>query len=187
MRLGSSADAVEAAKRAIHLSDVVLRFCVTLSHLNRAMYFACDNVLWAGRVGLAPGVDQDKWGQRSFRYYLFALVVNLSRDAYEIRVLMEREASAKRCRGPAARAEAEVGLQRLGLQRLGLRLRLLLRVLRGNPPLLLDVLRNACDLFIPLDKLGLYRSGPAFVGLCGLVSSVLSILTIVHPWLKLKP
>ncbi|OXB53130.1 hypothetical protein ASZ78_005580 [Callipepla squamata] len=187
LRLGSSADAVEAAKRAIHLSDAVLRFCVTLSHLNRAMYFACDNVLWAGRVGLAPGVDQDKWGQRSFRYYLFALVVNLSRDAYEIRVLMEREASAKRCRGPAARAEAEVGLQRLGLQRLGLRLRLLLRVLRGNPPLLLDVLRNACDLFIPLDKLGLYRSGPAFVGLCGLVSSVLSILTIVHPWLKLKP
>ncbi|NXJ07528.1 PX11B protein, partial [Odontophorus gujanensis] len=153
--------------------------------LNRAMYFACDNVLWAGRVGLAPAVDQEKWGQRSFRYYLFALVVNLSRDAYEIRVLMEREASGKRCPGTAARAEAE-GLQRLWL-RLRLWLLLLLRVLRGNPPLLLDVLRNACDLFIPLDKLGLYRSGPAFVGLCGLVSSALSILTIVHPWLKLKP
>ncbi|XP_065596231.1 peroxisomal membrane protein 11B [Cyrtonyx montezumae] len=190
LRLGSSADAVEAAKRAIHLSDTVLRFCVTLSHLNRAMYFACDNVLWAGRVGLAPGVDQEKWGQRSFRYYLFALVVNLSRDAYEIRVLMEREESGKRGRGTAARAEAE-GPQRTGPQRLWLRLRLqlrlLLRVLRGNPPLLLDVLRNACDLFIPLDKLGLYRSGPAFVGLCGLVSSVLSVLTVVHPWLKLKP
>ena len=67
LRLGSSADALEAAKRAIHLSDMVLRFCVTLSHLNRAMYLACDNVLWAGKVGLAHSVDQEKWGQRSFR------------------------------------------------------------------------------------------------------------------------
>ncbi|XP_042750909.1 peroxisomal membrane protein 11B-like [Lagopus leucura] len=67
LRLGSSADALEAAKRAIHLSDMVLRFCLTLSHLNRAMYFACDNVLWAGKAGLVPGVDQEKWGQRSFR------------------------------------------------------------------------------------------------------------------------
>ncbi|XP_021239468.1 peroxisomal membrane protein 11B [Numida meleagris] len=188
LRLGSSADALEAAKRAIHLSDMVLRFCVTLSHLNRAMYFACDNVLWAGKVGLAPSVDQEKWAQRSFRYYLFALIVNLSRDAYEIRLLMEREGSGKRGKGAenGQRARGDAGLQQLGL-RLQVQLRLLLRVLRGNPPLLLDVLRNACDLFIPLDKLGLYRSGPAFVGLCGLASSVLSILTILHPWLKLKP
>lgn len=41
-------------KRAVHLSDVVLRFCITVSHLNRALYFACDNVLWAGKSGLAP-------------------------------------------------------------------------------------------------------------------------------------
>ncbi|NWZ30185.1 PX11B protein, partial [Asarcornis scutulata] len=161
--------------------------------LNRALYLACDNVLWAGKAGLAPAVDQEKWSQRSFRYYLFALIVNLSRDAYELRVLMEREANGKRLKGAEGRQQqqqqrhrAEAGLQQLGL-RLQLELRLLLRVLRSNPPLLLDLLKNACDLFIPLDKLGLYRSSPAFVGLCGLASSVLSILTILHPWLKLKP
>lgn len=125
------------------------------------------------------------------RYYLFALIVNLSRDAYELRVLMEREANGKRLKGSEGRQQqqrhhTEAGLQQLGL-RLQLELRLLLRVLRNNPPLLLDLLKNACDLFIPLDKLGLYRSSPAFVGLCGLTSSVLSILTILHPWLKLKP
>ena len=52
----------------MHLSDVVLRFCITVSHLNRALYFACDNVLWAGKSGLAPRVDQEKWAQRSFRF-----------------------------------------------------------------------------------------------------------------------
>ncbi|KAM6395126.1 peroxisomal membrane protein 11B [Rhynochetos jubatus] len=188
MRLGSSAEALEAAKRAIHLSDTVLRFCVTLGHLNRAMYFACDNVLWAGKAGLVPRLDQEKWSHRAFRYYLFALVVNLSRDAYEIRILMDREASGKRARsGENGRPlRADNGLQRLGL-RLQIQLRLLIQVLRNNPPLLLDVVKNACDLFIPLDKLGLYRTNPGFVGLCGLASSVLSILTILHPWLKLKP
>lgn len=64
---------------------------------------------------------------------------------------------------------------------------LLVTVLRSNPPLLLDLLKNVCDVFIPLDRLGIYPTGQGFVGACGLASSVLSILTIVHPWLKLKP
>nr|XP_056709200.1 peroxisomal membrane protein 11B [Euleptes europaea] len=188
-RLGNSADALEAAKRAIHLSDMVLRFCITVSHLNRAMYFACDNILWAGKSGLVPHMDQEKWSQRSFRYYLFALIMNLSRDAYEIRLLMEREGNGKCQRGGGdnSRTPGEDGkLQQVAL-RLRLQLRLLAQVLRSNPPLLLDVVKNACDVFIPLDRLGLYKTGPGFVGLCGLTSSVLSIFTIVHPWLKLKP
>ncbi|NXV81971.1 PX11B protein, partial [Atlantisia rogersi] len=156
--------------------------------LNRALYLACDNVLWAGKAGLAPATDQEKWSRRSFRYYLFALVVNLSRDAYEIRILMEREAAGKRPKGSenGRQLQLDNGLQQLRL-RLQIQLQLLIRVLRNNPPLLLDVVKNACDLFIPLDKLGLYKTNPGFVGLCGLTSSILSILTILHPWLKLKP
>ncbi|KAF7470700.1 peroxisomal membrane protein 11B isoform X2 [Marmota monax] len=202
LRLGNSADALESAKRAVHLSDVVLRFCITVSHLNRALYFACDNVLWAGKSGLAPHVDQEKWAQRSFRYYLFSLIMNLSRDAYEIRLLMEQESSAGSRRmkgsggggvpggiepgGPGGPGTPGGGLPQLALK-LRLRVLLLARVLRGHPPLLLDVVRNACDLFIPLDKLGLWRCGPGVVGLCGLVSSILSILTLICPWLRLKP
>ncbi|XP_029435354.1 peroxisomal membrane protein 11B [Rhinatrema bivittatum] len=192
-RLGNSVDSLEAAKRAIHLSDVVLRFCITVSHLNRVMYFACDNILWAGRSGLVRQVDQDKWGQRSFRYYLFALIMSLTRDAYEIKLLMEQEACGKRQKGtPVVEREGSgsEGIQGSARQltvRLQVQLRLLCHVLRSNPPLLLDLLKNACDIFIPLDKLGLYRTNAGFVGLCGLTSSVLSILTILHPWLKLKP
>lgn len=67
LRLGNSLEALEAAKRAIHLSDGVLRLCLTISHLNRAMYFACDNILWAGKTGVISKLDQNKWSQRSFR------------------------------------------------------------------------------------------------------------------------
>ncbi|XP_078393021.1 peroxisomal membrane protein 11B [Cetorhinus maximus] len=186
-RLGNSAESLEAAKRAIHLSDLVLRFCITVSHLNRAMYFGCDNLLWAGKVGLVPSLDQDKWSQRSFRYYLFALIMNLSRDAYEISVLGEREA---RCQGKAGTEAGGGGDGAAGAALAGrarARLCLLCRVLRSNPPLLLDVLKNCCDLFIPLDRLGLLKTSPGVVAFCGLSSSILSILTICQPWLKLKP
>ncbi|XP_031441952.1 peroxisomal membrane protein 11B [Clupea harengus] len=215
MRLGNSAEAVESAKRAVHLSDSVLRLCITVAHLNKAMYFACDNVLWAGKTGLLPKLDQDKWSQRSFRYYLFALILSLTRDAYEIGLLMERES---RCCGSAKASLSSTpvaltpengdlpttpsssaspsppplliptipSLPMLSL-RLRKQVRLLAVVLRSNPPLLLDLLKNLCDIVIPLDRLGLYPTGNGFVGACGLASSVLSILTILHPWLKLKP
>lgn len=82
LRLGNSADALESAKRAVHLSDVVLRFCITVSHLNRALYFACDNVLWAGKSGLAPRVDQEKWAQRSFRFDILFTLQDLLYSPY---------------------------------------------------------------------------------------------------------
>lgn len=178
LRLGNSAEALEAAKRSIHLKDSVLRLCLTLSHLNRAMYFACDNLLWAGKTGLLPQLDQRKWSQRSFRYYLLALILNLVRDVYELRLLMECEARSRGTRVEEPHTAPSGAASQL---------QLLLSVLHHNPPLLLELVKNSCDLFVPLDRLGLYSTGPGWVGACGLTSSVLSILTIVHPWLKLKP
>ncbi|XP_059206457.1 peroxisomal membrane protein 11B [Centropristis striata] len=191
LRLGNSVEALEAAKRAIHLSDSVLRLCLTISHLNRAMYFACDNVLWAGKTGLISKLDQHKWSQRSFRYYLFALILNLSRDVYELRLLVECESRYRASKSPSSpnlpddhSSSPSTPAQLAWLRR---QLHLLVTVLYSNPPLLLDLLKNSCDIFIPLDRLGIYPTGQGFVGACGLASSVLSILTMVHPWLKLKP
>lgn len=180
LRLGNSLEALEAAKRSIHLKDSVLRLCLTLAHLNRALYFACDNLLWAGKTGLLPQLEQSKWSNRSFRYYLFALILNLLRDVYELRLLMECES-----RGRGAKADDPSGDDGGGGG--ASQLQLVLSVLQQNPPLLLDLLKNTCDLFVPLDRLGLYSTGPGWVGACGLTSSLLSILTILHPWLKLKP
>lgn len=136
-----------------------------------------------------------------FRYYLFALILNLTRDVYELRLLMESEARYRATKSPpspypgnispsdhlsspASPATMAVPILTARLRR---QLHLLVTVLYNNPPLLLDLLKNSCDIFIPLDRLGIYPTGSGFVGACGLVSSVLSIVTMVHPWLKLKP
>lgn len=176
LRLGSSLEALQAAQRAVHLSDSVLRLCLTVGHLNRALYLACDNLLWAAKMGVAPQLDQPKWSQRAFRYYLFVLLLNLTRDVYELHLLVEREE-----RSLASRASSSSS------SRLTQRVRLVAAVLRSNPPLLLDLLKNSCDLLIPLERLGICHSGRGLVGACGLTSSVLSIVTLVNPWLKLKP
>lgn len=110
------------------------------------------------------------------RYYLFVLILNLTRDVYELHLLVEREE-----RSLASKSSSSCS------SLLGRRVRLVAAVLRSNPPLLLDLLKNSCDIFIPLERLGLYPTGRGFVGACGLASSVLSIVTLVHPWLKLKP
>ncbi|KAK5613046.1 hypothetical protein CRENBAI_002711 [Crenichthys baileyi] len=195
--LGNSVEALQAAKRAIHLSDSVLRLCLTIGHLNRAMYFACDNVLWAGKTGIISKLDQQKWSQRSFRYYLFALILNVTRDVYELCLLLDSEdryRSAKCSSNPSSALPAHhlspsssSSSPALMWARLCRHIHQVVTVLYSNPPLLLDLLKNGCDIFIPLDKLGIYRTGPGFVGTCGVLSSVLSIVTMLHPWLKLKP
>lgn len=138
------------------------------------------------------------------RYYLFALILNLTRDVYELRLLMECEARYRATKAPlspytgtnspadhlsspsSSTAPVTVAIPVMSA-RLRRQLHLLVTVLYNNPPLLLDLLKNSCDIFIPLDRLGIYSTGSGFVGACGLASSVLSIVTMIHPWLKLKP
>lgn len=114
------------------------------------------------------------------RYYLFVLLLNLTRDVYELHLLVEREERSLASRASSSSSSSSSS-------QLTQRLRLVAAVLRNNPPLLLDLLKNSCDLVIPMERLGIYHSGPGLVGACGLTSSILSIVTLVHPWLKLKP
>lgn len=112
------------------------------------------------------------------RYYLFVLLLNLTRDVYELHLLVEREERSLASRASSCSSSSS---------RLTQRVRLVAAVLRSNPPLLLDLLKNSCDLLIPLERLGICHSGRGLVGACGLTSSVLAIVTLVNPWLKLKP
>lgn len=63
---------------------------------------------------------------------------------------------------------------------------LLFRSLRRHPPLLLDTVKNFCDILNPLDQLGICRSNPGVIGLGGLVSSLAGIVIVACPQLKLK-
>ncbi|XP_037621914.1 peroxisomal membrane protein 11A [Sebastes umbrosus] len=187
-RLGNTINSIEAAKRTMQLSDRVLCLCLTAANANRALYFICDNVLWARSVGLIRDIDKERWSLNSSRCYFLSLVMSLTRDLYIVVQLM-----TQRARDEHFRQKMEMHLRESPevaeavVPQLDAILFLLFDSLKSHPAVALDTLKNVCDLFIPLDKLGIYQSNAGVVGFCGLMSSVIGIITLLQPKLRLKP
>lgn len=184
-RLGNMVHALVAARRSAALPEVVPCLCLTGSHLSRALYFVCDAVLWLRSVGLQPHVDRPKWHTWATKCYYCSLLLNLARDWYEISWRLEQAALEEKTKEKFLRQDGEElnGARSDGLHSF---LRQLFQVLKRNPPLLLDLVKNLCDLSGPLDTLGIYKTSPGVVGFCGLLSSLVGILTLASPHLKLK-
>ncbi|XP_015254611.1 PREDICTED: peroxisomal membrane protein 11A-like [Cyprinodon variegatus] len=188
LRLGNTANSIVAVKQAMRLSDRVLRLCITAANINRALYFICDNLLWARNVGLILSIDKERWSINASRCYLYSLVMNLTRDLYVILQLMlqkGRDNHFKQKMNQHLSESPEVA--EVTIPELDAFVFLLLETLRSEPTVALDTVKNICDLFIPLDKLGIYKSSAGLVGFCGLVSSLIGILTLARPTLRIKP
>ncbi|XP_058912623.1 peroxisomal membrane protein 11A isoform X1 [Kogia breviceps] len=186
-RLGNVVHAVQTIQQSIQATDLVPRICLILASLNRVIYFICDTILFVRSVGLASGINKEKWRMCAARHYYYSLLLSLVRDLYEISLQMEQVAHdrAKKEKSPSqdplvynvADEETE-WLQSFLL--------LLFRSLKKHPPLLLDTVKNFCDILNPLDQLGIYKSNPGIIGLGGLVSSIAGIIIVAYPQMKLK-
>ncbi|NWV03931.1 PX11A protein, partial [Ptilonorhynchus violaceus] len=184
-RLGNMVHALVAAKKTAELPDVVPLFCLTASHLSRALYFVCDAVLWLRSVGLQPHIDKPKWHTWATKCYYYSLLMNLARDCYEISWRLEQAALGEEMKENSRQKHNE-GLNGVKCDGVHGFLLQLFQLLKRNPPLLLDLVKNLCDLSGPLDTLGIYKSNPGVIGFCGVLSSLVGILTLSRPHLKLK-
>lgn len=188
LRLGNTVSAIETAKRTIHLADPVVNLCLTMANINRALYFLCDNVVWARSLGLIQNVDAERWRLNASRFYFVTLVLNLTRDAYDISQLMAQRARDKHMQERMRQhLDDSHQVAEVVVPQLDAFLFLLQESLRANPAVALDTLKNICDLFIPMNHLGIYKTNGGVVGFCGLVSSLLGIVTLLQPSLKIKP
>lgn len=187
-RLGNTLNAIDAAKRTVQIADPVLCLSLTAANLGRALYFVCDNLLWLRNVGLVRDIDKERWSLQASRCYLFSLVMSLIRDSYVIGQLMVQRARDKEFK---KKMDAHLGespeVAEAVVPQLDALIFLLLQIFKSHPAVALDALKNVCDLFIPLDKLGIYQSNAGVVGFCGLMSSLIGLLTLVQPNLKIKP
>lgn len=187
-RLGNTVNSFEAAKRTVRLSDRVLCLCLTAANFSRAFYFICDNVLWARHIGLIREIDKERWSRISSRFYLLSLLMNLTRDVYIIMQLMAQRGRDQHFRQKMDQQLHEnLDVAEVVVPQLDALLFLLLDSLRSHPEVATDTLKNACDLFIPLDRLGIYQTNAGVVGFCGLISSLIGILTLAQPKFRIKP
>lgn len=185
-RLGNVVHAIQATEQSIQATDLVPRLCLTLANLNRVIYYICDTVLWVKSVGLTSGVNREKWQMRAVRHYYYFLLLSLVRDLYEILLQMGQVARDRAKREKSSRNPPEYSVVNEETEWLQSFLLLLFQSLKRHPPLLLDTVKNICDILIPLNQLGIYKSNLGVVGLGGLVSSLAGLITVVYPQLKLK-
>ncbi|XP_061533784.1 peroxisomal membrane protein 11A [Phycodurus eques] len=187
-RLGNAISAIEAAKRTMRLSDRVLCVCLTAANINRALFFICDNTLWAGSVGLLRLIDKERWSVNASRFYLLSLVMSLTRDVYVISQLIVQRARDKHFRKKMiSHLNESPEVAEVIIPHWDAFVFLLLQSFKSHPPVVLDTIKNICDLSMPLDKLGIYPSNAGIVSFCGLVSSLIGIVTLIQPKLRIKP
>ncbi|XP_045865846.1 peroxisomal membrane protein 11A isoform X2 [Meles meles] len=121
------------------------------------------------------------------RHYYYCLLLSLARDLYELSLQME-QAARDRARREQSPSQEPLGYSVADEEAEWLQsfLLLLFRSLKKHPPLLLDTVKNFCDLLNPLDQLGICKSNPGIIGLGGLVSSVAGIIIVAYPQMKLR-
>lgn len=168
LRLGRCLDSLYSALKVMKYPDVVVKITLTMSKIAHALFLLADHIIWIGRVGLYR-VNIEKWSKVANKYWLMSVMMNLIRDIYEISKILEYHNKTRRL-FPHILHQYE-----------------LLYKLRDHKDIVLDTIRNGCDLFIPLTALGYTNFAPGMIGIFGMISSILGIYTIIQPLYKLTP
>ncbi|KAG2470811.1 PX11A protein, partial [Polypterus senegalus] len=187
-RLGNMLDSIGGVQKALQLPNPEVRLLLVTSCLSRTLYFICDNLLWARSIGVINSINKEKWSLLATRFYFISLIMGLSRDIYELYQAMKQDVRGQQIQKKIGQHISEgPDVACIGVFRLEYFLILLYYSVKKNPPLLLDSMKNVFDLFIPMDRLDIYKTNSGVVGLCGLASSLFGILTILKPSLRLSP
>ncbi|XP_019630008.1 PREDICTED: peroxisomal membrane protein 11B-like [Branchiostoma belcheri] len=178
MRFGKSLDSLEAARRASKLQDELLRVLLTASHANRSVFLLFDHLVWLGRAGVIQ-TDVDMWNWLSLRFWFLSTLLSLLRDLYGIQKALQIK--HQQLNYPNGTVHNELRLEAK------VRQEALRRILVENLPLCIDTSKNVCDIVVQMTRLKLIEVSDGWVGFCGVVSSILGIMVIADPTLKLTP
>ena len=126
--------------------------------------------MWVGKVKLFD-VNTGKWGRAAARFWLLAVIFGLCRDLYELWKAMRVEQSRLQHDTTGGSQTIRTALQ---------------RTVRNNPAVMVDTVKNATDIFLPLQSLEFVNLPGGVIGLLGVVSSLCGLASIWEDTLKLK-
>lgn len=155
---------------------------MTCSKLSQALFLVGDHFIWLSRTGLFKNIDAKKWGNLSNRYWLMSIIMNLARDVYEIIRLIDLHRSASRIgllNNKFPKITSTRDLEKLALYSFSL--------LRGHKDVVVDTVKNVCDVFIPMTTLGYVKLSPMTIGVLGTMSSIAGLLALIQPDARLMP
>lgn len=175
LRFGRCIDTLHSTLALFRHDNQTVKTTLILSKIAHSLFLLADHILWLGRSDLWT-VRTDKWVNIANKYWLYSLVMNLTRDFYEISTILAKERS--------------IILPSSGLTSLNDYLDLGSNVLKcalRNKQVVVDTVKNGCDFFIPLTALGHTNLSPGTIGWLGVVSSLAGLVVLVEPLMKLSP
>lgn len=205
MRFGKCLEVFYSSLKTIHYPDLMIRFTLTFSKLAQTLFLLSDHMLWLSRTGLFRSINSKKWTQLSNKYWLLAIIMNLSRDVYEIMQLIDIHYTSTKNKSTIittslSRATTSItsSITRLNLSNISSisyltrhdinRLTLYsYSLLYAHRDIVIDTVKNFCDVFIPLTALGYTNLTPRTIGILGVISSIAGLITILEPSTKLMP
>ena len=164
---------VQGAVKSMQLEDIFYRLTLTLSKLTQACYLFVDHILWVGKVGLV-NTNTKKWAKASARFWLITIIFNLIRNMYDVVLIAgwARWEVVKRKTSSSSKVSEAIYPW---------------TSLAANKPVVLDIVKNVCDLFLPLSSLGYIQTSVGFQGVMGIISSLVGVMVVWKPVLKLVP
>lgn len=167
-----------SALHTINLPDPVVRATLTMSRITSSLFLFADNVLWLQNVGLV-NVDRTKWVRISSKFWLYSILMNLIRDAYEINRILAEDRRKRACYGIplGSSLNTEAFPELVAIK----------KWVMANKSVSVDTLKNVCDMWIPLAALGHVHLSPTTVGFLGTISSAAAVLQIIDFSARLSP
>lgn len=169
LRLGRCLDSLYSALSTINNPDIIIRITLTISKITNALYLFADHITWIGRAGVF-NVNLEKWNTIGNKYWLLTIIINITRDIYEILQIIENNNKLKK---------KLINKKQLIYHNI--------YDIKNHKDVLFDTIKNICDLFIPLNSLGYTKLSPGMIGLLGFSSSAIGLYCMIDPITKLTP
>lgn len=173
---------IQGAITSLKVSDNFIRWCLVVTKLSMAGYLFVDHFIWAAKLDLIRS-DPKRLARTAAWFWLTAILANLTRNFYDIAVIVRAELRRRKkvhqqkgiSRGAVVESSGQFGPCAV-----------VARVL-DERPVVVDTLKNAADVFLPLATLELFKTSEGFQGIMGMVSSYMGLLATWNPALKLIP
>lgn len=154
-------------------------FFSNFSKISQAIFLFADHIIWLSRTGLFKKVNTQKWSETYNKYWFFSIVMNLCRDFYEICRIFDTCRNVRQLLKIFFFPKSSHDLVRVWSKATV--------CISTHQAVIVDTIKNVCDVFIPLSALGYSKLSPKYQGILGVISSMAGLFEILYPTAKLFP
>jgi peroxin-11B len=157
MRLGRFVDYIKNVLESFHIRNKRIGTLFGLIAVCQGLFMLLDNILLLNRFKIIHLSNPQRLQNNLYQVWLLWVSLALTRDYYEMQ------------------ASFAVGQHQQKQERSLVRRA---NIFWANKPLVIDTVKNLCDLYIPLSNLNIVRANAGLQGLAGTISSILGLLQL---------